>query len=106
MAATQREFIKTPSIFPDTSMPGTMYDTTKNTTPSGFMEFKPRDRLTQAKYDAMSPGWEGEKSSTASIARGDYDLDKAETERTDLRSKKAVPKVAKPEPAPSNCSIQ
>jgi hypothetical protein len=79
----------------------------KNTTPTGFLEFQPRDPVTQSKYSAMSPTWEGIESSEAAIARGDYDLDKAEKNRQDLRSKR--PQVATPpQPVEStwNCSIQ
>ena len=71
-----------------------------------FMEFQPRDPVSQAKYSAMSPSWEGIKSSEAAIARGDYDLDKASK---DTKAKKPQPKLVMPgEEAPSawNCSIQ
>jgi hypothetical protein len=40
----------------------------------------------QRKYDAMSPSWEGEDSSNKAIAKGIYDLDKAEQNRQDLRT--------------------
>ncbi len=68
-----------------------------NTTPTGFLEFQPRDPVTQAKYSAMSPSWEGIQSSEAAIARGVYDLDKAEKNRQDLRSKQPVVQI-QPEP--------
>jgi hypothetical protein len=42
------------------------------TTPTGFLEFKPRDSVTQAKYDAMQPSWQGAKESEAAIAKGSY----------------------------------
>jgi hypothetical protein len=73
----------------------------KNTTPTGFLEFKPRDEAAQAKYSAMSSSWEGIESSVAAIARGEYALDAAEPER--LREAK------KPQPEPkssSSCVIQ
>ncbi len=76
-----------------------------NTTPSGFMEFQPRDPVTQAKYSAMSPSWEGVESSDASIARGDYSLDSAEKDREDLRGKKPQPTPQVPE-TPWNCVVQ
>ena len=79
----------------------------KNTTPSGFLEFQPRDPTGQAKYSAMSATWEGIESSESAIARGDYDLDRAEKNRQDLRSKR--PQMATlPQPIEStwNCSIQ
>ena len=78
-----------------------------NTTPSGFLEFQPRDPVTQAKYSAMSPSWEGIESSEAAIARGLYDLDKAEKNRQDLRAKKPQPVLQMPTAEPEwNCSIQ
>ena len=67
------------------TVPNTMYNTKKNTTPSGFLEFKARDEVTQAKYDALSPAWEGVKSSEKAIAQGYYDLDRAEKNRQELR---------------------
>ena len=79
---------------------------TQSQPPTGFMEFQPRDPVKQAKYSAMSATWEGEASSEAAVARGDYSLDSAEKNREDLRAKK-------PQPAPPtetkpgwNCSIQ
>lgn len=75
--------------------------------PTGFMEFQVRDPKTQAKYDAMSPMWEGVASSDAAIARGDYALDSADKGRL------APGKPAPPPPTPPakeeeawNCSIQ
>jgi hypothetical protein len=67
------------------------------TTPTGFLEFKPRDMETQTKYDAMSPSWQGVASSTAAVARGDYSLDSAETTRRELREQVKVPYVGKPQ---------
>jgi len=81
------------------TIPNTMYGTKRNTTPSGFKEFSPRDEAAQAKYDALSPAWEGIESSEAAIARGDYDLDRAEKTRAELR--KSVPKPEAPAPPPA-----
>jgi len=53
----------------------------------------------------MSPSWEGIESSEAAIAKGVYDLDKAEKNRQDLRSRQPVIQVSTPEPE-WNCSIQ
>ena len=53
----------------------------KTTTPSGFLEFKPRDMTTQVKYDAMSPEWQGVESSMKAVERGDYAMDAAEKGR-------------------------
>lgn len=74
--------------------------------PTGFLEFAPRDPITQAKYSAMSPMWEGIASSDAAIARGDYSLDSAEKTRQELRSGR--PTQASPQPVETswNCSIQ
>jgi len=80
-----------------------------NTTPTGFLEFQARDPVAQAKYSAMSSSWEGVASSEAAIARGDYDLDRAEKTRQDLRAKRQQPVLAMPQGPPQtewNCSIQ
>jgi len=84
------------------------YTPSKNTTPTGFLEFQPRDPEAQSKYSAMSPSWEGMESSEAAIARGDYDLDRAEKIRQDLRAKRPQPVLEMPKvPETSwNCSIQ
>ena len=76
-----------------------------NTTRTGFLEFQPRDPESQAKYSAMSPSWEGIESSESAIAKGVYDLDKAEKNRPDLRSRQPVVQLSTPEPE-WNCSIQ
>lgn len=80
----------------------------KQTTPTGFLEFRPRDPVTQAKYDALSKTWQGVEASDAAIAKGLYDLDKAEATRRELREHVNVPIVNAP-PAPLQtkfCSIQ
>ena len=78
-----------------------------NTTPSGFLEFQARDPVSQSKYSAMSPSWEGIESSETAIASGIYDLDKAEKNREDLRAKKPQPVLQMPTTEPEwNCSIQ
>lgn len=87
----------------DKVIPSTAYNVA-STTPSGFLEFKPRDMKTQVKYDAMSPTWEGIESSDAAIARGDYSLDSAETTRRELRAQ-YVPKLETPKAA-QKCVIQ
>jgi hypothetical protein len=70
--------------------PGSSYNAT-STTPTGFLEFKPRDMATQRKYDAMSPDWEGVDSSMKAVEQGVYSLDAAEANRQDLREKVGVP---------------
>lgn len=52
----------------------------------GFMTFKPRDEVSQAKYSAISKTWEGVESSEAAIARGEFSLDSAEATRQELRN--------------------
>ena len=74
----------------------------QSTASSGFLEFQARDPVAQSKYSAMSPSWEGIQSSETAIARGDYDLDRAEKNRQDLRAK---PVAVTPQPT-WNCSIQ
>ena len=60
------------------------------TTPTGFMEFKPRDMDIQKKYDAMSPNWEGVDSSMKAVDQGVYSLDAAEATRQELRESQAA----------------
>ena len=96
---------------PVTPVYNTQYTPGENPQQTGFMEFQPRNPGNQAKHSAMSPTWEGIASSEAAIARGDYDLDMAEKNRSDLRAKGAQPKLKmpgeEPKAAPAwNCSIQ
>jgi len=92
------------------TVPNRMYNTKQNTTETGFKEFKPRDEVAQAKYDALSPTWEGIESSEKAIARGDYDLDRAEKNRAELR-KQPPPKLdftksgGQPAPTPSSSCV-
>lgn len=96
---------------PVTPIYNTQYTPSDQRMDTGFMEFLVRDPEKQAKYSAMSPGWEGVASSEAAIARGDYDLDKAEKTREDLRARRGPPKLLMPgegkqESPWGNCSIQ
>jgi hypothetical protein len=78
-----------------------------NTARTGFLEFQPRDPVSQSKFSAMSPSWEGVDSSEKAIAQGVYDLDMAEKNREDLRAKKPQPVLQMPQAQPEwNCSIQ
>lgn len=70
--------------------PGSSYNAMV-TTPTGFLEFKPRDMETQKKYDAMSPSWEGVESSMKAVEKGVYALDSAEATRQELRERIKVP---------------
>ena len=83
------------------------YKPGKQTTNTGFLQFQERDPIAQAKYSAMSPGWEGVESSDAAIAKGVYDLDMAEKNREDLRKKQPVFQLPQAPPETMwNCSIQ
>jgi hypothetical protein len=85
------------------------YKPGENRTPSGFMEFQPRDPVGQAKHSAMSDTWEGIESSNQAIARGDYSLDMAEANRADLRAQKHQTVLQMPKgPVDSgwNCIVQ
>lgn len=66
----------------------------QNTTRTGFMEFRPRDPVTQAKYDAMSPTWEGVDSSIKAVEQGLYKLDSADMVQPHLRN--LIPDGKKP----------
>ena len=81
--------------------PGSSYNATV-TTPTGFLEFKPRDMETQKKYDAMSPSWEGVDSSMKAVEQGVYSLDSAEATRQELREAVKVPDG----PAPLTVRLQ
>jgi hypothetical protein len=86
----------------------------KNTSHTGFLEFKPRDKVTQARFDAMSDQWEGVNASENAVKQGLYIEDSAEP--AGMRQKKPQPQMAPPQstrgaapqPAPTNdiCSIQ
>lgn len=69
--------------------PGSSYNATV-TTPTGFLEFKPRDMNIQRKYDAMSPSWEGVDSSMKAVDQGVYALDSAEATRQEMRETQAA----------------
>jgi hypothetical protein len=58
------------------------------------MEFRPRDPVTQAKYDAMSPTWEGVDSSIKAVEQGLYKLDSADMVQPHLRN--LIPDGKKP----------
>jgi hypothetical protein len=79
-----------------------------NTTATGFMEFAPRDPVTQAKYSALSPTWEGVESTEKAVARGDFSLDSAETTRRELRQTNPVKETFAPAPIATsrNCVVQ
>lgn len=85
------------------------YTSGKETTPTGFLQFRPRDPVTQAKYDPFSKTWEGVESSERAVAAGLYSLDSAETARRELREQ---PKIPQNPAVPMNvtqqksCSIQ
>ena len=62
------------------------YTEGRNTTPTGFMEFRVRDPVMQAKYDPFSKTWEGVESTEKAVAAGLFSLDSAEATRQELRA--------------------
>lgn len=87
---------------------------TKNTTPTGFLEFKPRDSATQARFDAMSDQWEGVYASDAAVKQGLYIEDSAEPARIrEIKPQRSLPppqseRAMPPPPAKTNdlCVVQ
>jgi hypothetical protein len=69
----------------------------KTSTPTGFLEFSPRDPEVQAKYDAMQATWQGVESSDKAIAAGMYALDYASDDRGSAPTK---PLILPPAPPP------
>ena len=67
----------------------------KDRTPTGFVELKPRDPETQARFDAMSDQWEGVYASDAAVKQGLYVEDSAVPAR--IREKKPQPMMAPPQ---------
>ena len=82
----------------------------QNTTRTGFLEFRPRDPTTQAKYDALSKTWEGVESSNKAISDGLYSLDSAEATRQELRGQYKpadfAPRFKETPTQTKTCSIQ
>jgi len=86
----------------------------QNTTPTGFLEFKPRDSATQARFDATSDQWEGVNASDAAVKQGLYIEDSAEPARIrEIKPQRSLPppqseRAIPPPPAKTNdlCSIQ
>jgi len=78
----------------------------KNTTPTGFLEFKPRDAETQARFDATSDQWEGVKASDEAVKQGLFIEDSANLTTRERKPQQSV--LPPPTPAPTNdvCSIQ
>jgi hypothetical protein len=67
----------------------------KNTIPTGFLEFKPRDAATQARFDATSDQWEGVAASDAAVKQGMFLEDSAQPA---AREKKLQPSALPPPP--------
>ena len=65
-----------PPLRPNGGTPGLLpqYTQYATSTAASFKTFTPRDPGTQAKYDAMSPAWEGVDSTNKAIARGEFKL--------------------------------
>lgn len=70
-----------------------------DSTAVSFKTFAPRDPSTQAKYDAMSPTWQGIDSTNSAIARGDFKLDSTPSTTYD-------PKVAPAQSSDWFCVVQ
>ena len=87
-----------------------VYKPGQNTTRTGFLEFRPRDAKTQAKYDALSKTWEGVESSNKAIADGLFSLDSAEATRQELRAQYKpaafAPRFKETPTQTKTCSIQ
>lgn len=77
------------------------YTKGQNTTPSGFLEFRPRDAIAQAKYSAMSSTWEGIASSEKAVSRGDFALDSADPKRDYKLPPPKLPPMPKEHPLDS-----
>jgi hypothetical protein len=97
---------KGPTINPDTSIPNPHYDTRKHAAPTGFLEFKPRDSVTQARFSALAPQWEGVESSEKAVADGVYALDSAEATSQDKRPVYTPGGASAPVTVSHYCSIQ
>jgi hypothetical protein len=74
-----------------------------DTQESGFGTLAPRDPGSQARFDAMSPSWEGVSSSDKAVVNGVYSLDSAAATRVQLRSATPAPPVV---PTPTYCVVQ
>ena len=79
------------------SIPSTSYNA-QTTTRTGFLEFKPRDAETQARFDALSATWEGPEASEEAVKQGLYKEDSADAA---TREKKPIK-----ESFTNLCSIQ
>lgn len=100
---------KGPMINPAQSTPNPDYDTRKHAAPTGFLEFMPRDAVTQKKFSALSPTWEGVESSEKAVAAGVYALDSAEATSQEKRPQYtpgSTPPGSLPVPSSYYCSIQ
>jgi ABC-type phosphate transport system substrate-binding protein len=80
----------------------------KTSTPTGFLEFSPRDPKAQSKYDAMQSSWEGVESSDKAIASGAYALDYASDDRGSAPKKPLILPPAQPKPKEESwfCVVQ
>lgn len=85
----------------------------KNTYRTGFLEFKPRDEATQARFDATSDQWEGVYASDAAVKQGVFIEDSAEPARIrEIKPQRSLPppqsERATPAPAKTNdlCVVQ
>lgn len=63
-----------PPLRPNGNEPVILKQYTESTAAS-FKTFAPRDPSTQAKYDALSPTWQGLDATNSAIGRGEFSLD-------------------------------
>ena len=75
---------------------------TQNTIPTGFLEFKPRDAKTQARFDPMSDQWEGANASEEAVKKGVFAEDSVQP--ASIRERK--PQAPKPQPTNDLCILQ
>ena len=85
-----------PKVPTSTHYKGYVQSIDKTSTPTGFLEFSPRDPKAQSKYDAMQSTWEGVESSDKAIASGAYALDYASDDRGSAPKKPLILPPAKP----------
>jgi len=95
-----------PKVPTSTQYKGYVQSIDKTSTPTGFLEFSPRDPKAQAKYDAMQPTWEGVESSDKAIASGIYALDYATGDRSAKPTKPLIIPPAKPKEESWFCVVQ
>lgn len=82
-------------VCPDVSVPVAKPSSgTVRTPPTGFLEFLPRNANEQKKYSAMSPYWEGQRSTEKALAAGKYSAEEVYRYRaSDVKGGVRVPEL-------------